>query len=713
VARSRRATSRKDPATSAGVTTAVDVGSLFAEALKCHQAGRLLEAVTLYRRILAVEPQHANVHCNLGAALADLGQPATAEAAQRRAIELKPDFAEAHNNLGNLLKNLGRPGEAETAYRAAIAHKSDFAGAYSNLGTALADLGRREEAEAAYRQAIALLPRYAGGYNNLGNLLKDLGRLEDAEAALRHAIALMPDYPEAHSNLGNVLRDQGRFNEAEAALRHAIKLRPHYPEAHSNLANTLLSLDRPGEAEAAYRHAISLKRDYPEAHSNLGFVLKELGRLDEAEAAFRHAVALRPNYPEAHSNLGTVLMDLGRPAEAEVAFHRAIALKPDCAGAYNNLGLVLKDAGRLTEARRAAEQAVGLAPRNPSYFGNLGEVRRYVVDDPYVAALETLANDKASLRIDDKIHLAFALAKAYADIGREQDGFRQLLAGNALKRSRIAYDEAAMLDGMARVQAVFTSEFIRGAQGAGDLSPVAIFVIGMPRSGTTLVEQILASHPQVSGGGELKLFERATADIHATLQDSPLFPEMALRMSGEHFHALGARYVAELKRVAPAAPRVTDKMPTNFLFAGLIHLALPNAIIIHTLRDPLDTCVSCFSRLFSEGQKHSYDLAELGRYYRHYQSLMAHWHRVLPPGRILDVRYEDVVDDLEGASRRIVAHCGLPWDTRCLEFHSTERPVRTASATQVRQPIYRSSVGRWRTYDEFLGPLVAELALGA
>jgi Flp pilus assembly protein TadD len=713
VARSRRAASRDALATSAGPSPPVDVGSLFAEALKYHQATRLPEAVALYRRILAVEPQHANVHCNLGAALADLGQTAAAEAAHRRAIELKPHFAEAHNNLGNLLKNLGRPGEAEIAYRAAIAHKSDFAGAYSNLGTALADLGRRDEAEAAYRRAIILLPRYAGTYNNLGNLLKDMGRLEDAEAALRHAIVLMPDYPEAHSNLGNVLRDQGRLNEAEAALRHAIKLRPNYPEAHSNLGNALLGLDRPGEAEAAYRHAVDLKPDYPEAHSNLGFVLKDLGRLDEAEAAFRLAVALKPDYPEAYSNLGTVLMDLGRPAEAEAAFHRAIALKPDCAGAYNNLGLVLKDAGRLTEARRAAEQAVGLAPRNPSYFGNLGEVRRYTAGDPHVAALEALANDKASLRIDDEIHLNFALAKAYADIGRTQDGFRRLLAGNALKRSRVAYDEAAMLGGMDRVQAVFTPEFIRASQGAGDPSPVPVFVIGLPRSGTTLVEQILASHPQVSGGGELKLFDRATADIHAALPDSPFFPEMALRMSGEHFRALGARYLADLKRLAPAASRITDKMPTNFLFAGLIHLALPNAIVIHTIRDPLDTCVSCFSRLFSEGQKHSYDLAELGRYYRHYQSLMAHWHRVLPPGRILDVRYEDVVDDLERASRRIIAHCGLPWDMRCLDFHRTERPVRTASATQVRQPIYRSSVGRWRTYEEFLGPLVAALARGA
>jgi hypothetical protein len=236
-----------------------------------------------------------------------------------------------------------------------------------------------------------------------------------------------------------------------------------------------------------------------------------------------------------------------------------------------------------------------------------------------------------------------------------------------------------------------------------------VFIAGMMRSGSTLVEQILSSHPQVFGGGELKHFGGAVKRIRTTHGGSAAFPELVLGMTGEDCRDLGTRYLAEIERFAPSAAHVTDKMLENFMFAGLIHLALPNAPIIHTVRDPVDTCLSCFSKLFAEGQNYTYDLAELGRYYRHYQALMAHWRCVLPPGRILDVRYENVVADLEGQARRIIAHCGLNWDPRCLAFHQTDRPVLTASAAQVRQPIYSTAVGRWRVHREALRPLLAEL----
>ena len=317
---------------------------------------------------------------------------------------------------------------------------------------------------------------------------------------------------------------------------------------------------------------------------------------------------------------------------------------------------------------------------------------------------------RASLSIDDRIELHFALGKAYEDLGRDAEAFTQWLDGNALKRRQITYDEAATLGALDRIQAVFTSELIRRWQNVGHPSPVPVFIVGMARSGSTLVEQILASHPQVFGGGELKYFDAAVQGIRTKFGGSATFPELVSGMTGEDYRDLGTRYLAEIERLAPAATHITDKMPGNFIFAGLIHLALPNATIIHTIRDPVDTCLSCFSKLFTEGQNHTYDLAELGRYYRHYQALMAHWHRVLPPGRILDVRYEDVVADLEGQARRIIAHCGLDWDPRCLAFHQTERPVLTASAAQVRQPIYNSAVGRWRVHEEALQPLLAELA---
>jgi sulfotransferase family protein len=327
-----------------------------------------------------------------------------------------------------------------------------------------------------------------------------------------------------------------------------------------------------------------------------------------------------------------------------------------------------------------------------------------------VAALEEMAKEPDSLSVEDRIALHFALARACEHMGRRDAAFEHLVAGNGLKRRHLIYDEAAVLGGMAQVEAVFTPELIRAQEGAGEPSPVPVFIVGMLRSGTTLVEQILASHPDVFGAGELKLFDGAIGSMRAAFHGSPGYPEIATHMTGAHFRELGGRYADGLRRLAPQAARITDKLPSNFVFAGLIHLALPNAVIIHTVRDPVDTCMSCFSRLFTEGQRHTYDLAELGRYYRRYQSLMAHWHRVLPPGRILDVQYEDVVADLEGAARRILAHCSLPWDPRCLDFHRTERPVRTASATQVRQPIYATSIGRGHAYGEFIAPLRAALA---
>jgi hypothetical protein len=278
----------------------------------------------------------------------------------------------------------------------------------------------------------------------------------------------------------------------------------------------------------------------------------------------------------------------------------------------------------------------------------------------------------------------------------------------------ISYDEDRTLGLFDRIEATFTDELI-AAKSGGDASQIPIFVLGMPRSGTTLIEQIIASHPMVHGGGELQALNEIVLGGREVTDNVIPFPESVPALDPSAVQQIGARYVDVLRRLAVKAgrnaERVTDKMPSNYYFVGLIHLALPNAKIVHAVRDPVDTCISCFSKLFSAEQNHTYDLGELGRYYRRYQRLMEHWRHVLPPGRMLEVRYEEVVADLEGQVRRIISHCGLPWDDRCLSFHKTERPVRTASATQVRQPIYKSAVGRWRVYEEQLGPLLDALGI--
>jgi Flp pilus assembly protein TadD len=506
-------------------------------------------------------------------------------------------------------------------------------------------------------------------------------------------------------------QNAGELAEAMVIYNAIISLEPNLPGVHSNLGNILNTLGRFSEAEKALRTAILLKPDFAVAYSNLGNTLKDLGRLQEAEAAHRQAIALDPDLPEAHSNFGVTLVALGKIDEAEKAYRHAIKLKPGLASAYSNLGLLLGERGRLAAARDAADQAIRLAPRDTHYLRNMSWLKQFEAGDPYLLQMEKLAEDAAALSVDSQIELHFALAKAYEDTGQSDRAFRRLLHGNLLKRRHIAYDEAETLASMKRIQEVFTPELIRGSEGAGEQTSVPVFIVGMLRSGSTLVEQILASHPRVFGGGELKLFSRAFASLCAEQGWASVCPSIAPHMSGEQFRNLGARYLIELKQLAPDATRITDKMPANFLNAGLIHLALPNATIIHTIRDPIDTCISCFSKLFDEPQFHTYDLAELGRYYCSYRALMAHWRCVLPPDRILDVQYEEVVGDLDGVARRIVAHCGLEWDPRCLDFYRTERPVRTISALQVRQPIYNSSVGRGRPYESHIGPLLRELGV--
>jgi tetratricopeptide (TPR) repeat protein len=671
--------------------------------------GKKNTALASYRRALKVRPDSAEALSNCGFTLHELKRFTEALASYDRALTLRPDFAAAFLNRGLTQHELKRFEEALESYDRALKARPDYAEAFSNRGITLNRLKRFEEALASYDRALMLWPDSAEVLCNRGNTLKELNRFEEALASYDRALTLRPDHAEALSNRGAALHELGRFEEALASNDRALKVRPDYAQALSNRGLTLHELKRFEEALTCYDRALTERPDYAEALSNRGNTLHELKRFEEALASYDRALMLRPDYAEALSNRGNTLHELRRFAEALASYHLALKVRPDYAEAQDNVGLTLLQLGRLPEARVAFEQAVTLAPCKAKYRRDLGEITRFVPGDANLAALEKLAEDSAALSIGDRVEMHFALAKAYEDMGRHAEAFTQLLDGNALKHRQVTYDEAETLGGLDRVQAVFTSELIQRWQNAGNPSPVPVFIVGMARSGSTLVEQILASHPQVFGGGELKYFDAAMQGIRTKLDDSTTFPELVSGMTGEDYRDLGTRYLAEVERLAAGVSHITDKMPMNFIFTGLIHLALPNAIIIHTIRDPVDTCLSCFSRLFTEGQNHTYDLAELGRYYRHYQALMAHWHRVLPAGRILDVRYEDVVADLEGQARRIIAHCGLNWDPHCLDFHQTERPVLTASAAQVRQPIYNSAIGRWRVYGPLLRPLLEAL----
>ncbi len=638
-----------------------------------HGQGRLNEAEQRYQIVLKADSGNFEALYRLG--LIRLQQSRFSNAAKffRRALKVERQSLDAQQHLGVALSGLGEHHEAVRLYQKVLVKNPDYAEAHNNLAHSLQILGRNDEAAAHYQQALAVRPDYAEARNNLGVVLQLLGRPAEAIMHYEAALALRPTYVEARKNLGNVMAGLNRQQEAAWHFERALALRPNDVEASIALGNAHLKLDQPEQALSHFNQVLAHASDHLEARNGLGAALQMLGRPGEAIAMHQAVLAVKPNDIEAHSRLGDALLSLGR----------------------------------LDEANAAMERAVALAPRKAGYYWNLANSKRFAADDPHLAAMEALARDIAELNPEEQIDLHFARGKIYGDFGAHSQSFAQLREGNALMRQRVCYDEAKALGRFERMRRVFTASMIRESRALGDPSTVPVFIIGMPRSGTTLIEQIIASHPKVFGAGELSTMASVAEHISG-LDGSCGGPEAAPDLSAERLRRVGADYVARVRRHAPQAERITDKMPGNFLLAGLIHLALPNARIIHACRDLRDTAFSCFALLFTRGQIFSYDLAELGRYCRGYRELMAHWHEVMP-GVIFDVRYEDVVGDLEGQARRLIAHCGLDWDDACLDFQRTKRPIRTASAAQVRQPIYTSSIGRWRVHEENLQPLLQEL----
>jgi Tfp pilus assembly protein PilF len=460
---------------------------------------------------------------------------------------------------------------------------------------------------------------------------------------------------------------------------------------------------------ANYRRALALAPNFVNAYNNLGTALEQQGRLDQAATQYRRMLELEPQNARAHYNLGNMLRAKTDYEAAIAHYKQALAGKPDFADAWNNMGGALAERGDLDAAREAYQKAVEADPTRAAYHRNLASSKRFEPGDPQLAVMEQLVRNLASVPEYERIDLQFALGKAYEDLKQHERSFRHLLAGNKLKRAQIHYDEAGAMDYMQRIRTVFDAARCKAKAGGGEPAPTPVFIVGMPRSGTTLIEQIIASHPKAVGAGD---FDNIVQSLTGLNGGALSFPEVVATMSGEQLRQVGARYLAAVRALAPTAERVADKMPWNFHFPGLIHLALPNARIIHACRDPVDTCLSCFSILFEgAGNPFTYDLGELGRFYRAYDSLMAYWRAVLPPGLMLEVRYEEVVGELEKQARSIIAHCGLEWDDACLAFHATRRPVRTSSVAQVRKPIYHSSVGRWRPYRDQLRPLFEELGI--
>ncbi|MFQ5764085.1 MAG: sulfotransferase, partial [Rhodospirillales bacterium] len=437
------------------------------------------------------------------------------------------------------------------------------------------------------------------------------------------------------------------------------------------------------------------------------------GRLDDALALIRRVLDQDPGNADIEANLGNVLSRMGKTQEAAEAYGRALAADPDNVPVLGNLAILKAETGERDEAVALHRRVLALDPGDAETYHDLSVLKTFAAGDPDIGAMEAL-RARPSLPDEKAMFLDFALAKALDDTGDFERAFAHMASANRLKRTMLPYDAARDEALVERIVEVFDQTFFEGRDGEGAADGTPIFIVGMPRSGTTLVEQVLASHSQVFGAGELNHFRDAVmgfGDLGPGLKGlggGRGFPEGARDLGPSDVRRLGEAYVQRLCREAPGAARVTDKMPRNFFFLGLIHLTLPGAAIVHCVRDPMATCLSCYQIHFPGGQEFAYDLADLGRYYRLYARLIDHWRRVLP-GRILDVRYEDLVAGPEAGIRALLDFCGLGWEEACLRFHEAERQVRTASAQQVRRPIYRTAVERWRRYEKHLGPLIEAL----
>ena len=499
-------------------------------------------------------------------------------------------------------------------------------------------------------------------------------------------------------DLALAAHQQQKLEEAAQHYRVVHDLFPEHPGALHGLGLIALRTFAYGEAETYLRLASKAAPGNAAIHHDLGQALLRLGRYEDALRAFRTALRLQPDNIAAMSGAGDALNILGRPEEAQTAFRKILAHTPDSATAHFGMANAHTQLGDGSKARAALERAIVLAPQNAAYQRALAELEPFTEGDSRLRALQTLAREEQRLPDGQKVELHFALAKVHDDLKHYDAAFEHLKKGNTLRRGTIAYDERAVAASFAALKLAFSSEGSRAV--AGDASTMPIFVVGMPRSGTTLVEQILSSDPSVAGAGELTYLQDIISEGLAGD-----YPRSTSALTADACARLGKEYVRRLGKRPSGIRHVIDKFPGNFCHIGLIRRALPNAKIIHLRRDPMDTCFSCYSKLFLNGLNYSYDLGELGRYYRMYDDVMAHWRSALPDGAMLEVQYETLVGDFEKQARRLVEFCDLTWSDRFLSFHENSRAVRTHSQGQVRLPLFASSIGRWRNYESHLQSL--------
>ena len=661
------------------------------------RAGQGRDALPALRNAAQLLPADAEAHRNLGAVLKEQGQFDEALASLERVLAIDPHDLPVLVAAADCLCALGRAREAVPLYERALERNPRLLEAHNNLGNALQELGDCERAVGCYRQALSLNPGDAEALANLGNALRRLGQLEEALGCAQRATALDPTSSVAHNTLGLALAALARPQEAIASFRRAVELNPRFVQALQSLGNLLSDAGDYGAARDAYTRAIELDPQRADTHSHLGRALYELGELAESIASYRRALALQPAQREAQLGLATALRLEGPASEAEALCRALLDADPVHVGALSLLGDLAADRGDFGQAGELFHRALALDGGSCAVLCSIAAHRR--MTDADGAWLERAEQALAQpLPLAHEIGLRYALGKYYDDLGRYPEAFAAYARANEIsKRHGSGYDRAGLERQVDEIMRTFDRAFLGAPHAGASTSELPVFVVGMPRSGTTLTEQILASHTEAFGAGEVKFWDRAAERF------SSAGPEAARRRGV--LADLTREYLARISARAGGARRVIDKMPANFLHAGLIHVALPRARILHMQRHPLDTCLSLYFQNFGDRHPHARDLDNLAHYYGQYVRVTHHWRAVLPESTLLEVPYEALVANQEDWTRRMLEFVGLPWDPRCLDFHRTERVVITASRWQVRQKINARSSGRWRNYEQYLTPL--------
>ncbi len=678
-----------------------------------HQQGQSAKAVELINRAISLRPSMAPYHSNLAEAYRTLGQLDRAVGSCKTALQLWPDFADAHNNLGLALSALGRNEEAVDHFQAAVKLRPDDAQTHSNLGNALRALGKPEEALEHFRKAVELNPKLAMAHTNLGQFLLDLGRAKEALPHCKEAVVLEPDLAEAHNNLGNAYRALGEFTEARACYFETLRLKPELTQAQANLGAVLQQECRYDEALPWLLRACELE---PQSHQFLEFLSDtyvEMERFPDAVAIYKRMLELDPDRPQTHNAIGWLIQEEGRLAEARAYFETALRLDPNFPPANISIGGLHEELGELEAAEAWFRKPLELHPGHTVALARLATLLRGKVSDAELALIRDRLSDPA-LTGPPRAALLFGLAHvldARADYDAAASALRE---ANSLslanhERKHQSYLPAEHEKFVNNVINTFQPVFFAGMKGMGLETHRPVFIIGLPRSGTTLIEQVLASHSQVFGAGEQPLGRQDFESIPGQMNRAGDHPFLCLAdpQVGTALQPIAGRHEDRLRELGGSAARVVDKMPDNYMYLGLLAVLFPSATFIHCRRDLRDVAVSCWMTNF-RSIKWANDPAHISSRFAQYLRLMDHWRAVLP-ATIHEVAYEETVDDLESVARRLIAACGLGWEPSCLDFHKTRRPVRTASVTQVRQPVYRKSVARWRNYSEPLADLFSAL----